>query len=160
VAIRLLQHAADDVGVIIAAPKSAQRTWLPVALSSWPDASTVEAVTRLCHERLAIDPAHVALGGFSDGATFALTFGLSTGHRFSHVIAFSPGYLYAPIETSAPRIFISHGTRDEVLPVDRCGRNIARRLQDTRYDVAYREFDGGHEVPADIGRAALQWFME
>jgi predicted esterase len=100
------------------------------------------------------------VGGLSDGATFALTFGLPTGHRFSHVIAFSTGYLYAPIETSAPRFFISHGTRDEVPPVDRCGRNVARRLHDARYDVTYGEFDGGHEVPADIGRAALQWFME
>jgi phospholipase/carboxylesterase len=158
--ISLLQPVADDAGVIVAAPRSAQRTWLPIALSTWPDASAVKLVTRLCCERFAIDPAHMALGGFSDGATFALTFGLSTRHRFSHVIAFSPGYLYAPIEASAPRFFVSHGSRDEVLPADRCGRNIARRLQAARYDVTYREFDGGHEVPADIGRAALQWFVK
>ena len=27
------------------------------------------------------------------------------------------------------------------------------------YDVRYREFDGGHEVPPEIARGALDWLL-
>lgn len=31
--------------------------------------------------------------------------------------------------TGAPRIFISHGTADEILPIDRCSRRIVPELR-------------------------------
>jgi phospholipase/carboxylesterase len=54
-------------------------------------------------------------------------------------------------------LFVSHGTRDEVLPIDRCSRLIVPRLQKSGYDVAFREFEGGHEVPAGIAREGMKW---
>lgn len=44
---------------------------------------------------VAIDPAHVAIGGFSDGASCALSLGLVNGDLFTHVMAFSPGLVVA-----------------------------------------------------------------
>jgi predicted esterase len=57
----------------------------------------------------------------------------------------------------SPRFFISHGTHDHILPIDSCGRRIAFTLQFGGYDVTFREFDGDHEIPADIAREGLRW---
>lgn len=56
-----------------------------------------------------------------------------------------------------PRIFISHGTRDHILPINRCGRRIAADLKDRGYEVTFREFDGDHEIPNGVAREGLQW---
>ena len=55
--------------------------------------------------------------------------------------------------------FISHGTRDRVLPIDHTSREIVPRLERGGYDVQYREFDGGHIVPPVIAREAVSWFL-
>jgi phospholipase/carboxylesterase len=56
-----------------------------------------------------------------------------------------------------PRFFISHGTEDRVLPIARCSRRIVPALRASGYDVSYREFDGGHVVPATVRRDAAEW---
>ena len=43
-----------------------------------------------------------------------------------------------------PRIFISHGTRDAVMPIDDTSRKFVPRLRTLGYDVTYREYDGTH----------------
>ena len=45
--------------------------------------------------RCSIDRRRIAVGGFSDGATYALTLGVSNGDLFPAVIAFSPGGIVA-----------------------------------------------------------------
>ena len=57
-----------------------------------------------------------------------------------------------------PRLFISHGTQDEVLPIDRCSRKLVPQLKRAGYDVLYREFDGPHTIPPEIASNALTWF--
>jgi predicted esterase len=57
-------------------------------------------------------------------------------------------------------VFISHGDGDEVLPVQRCSRRIVPRLQHAGYDVHYREFAGGHDVPGPVATEAVEWFVE
>jgi phospholipase/carboxylesterase len=74
------------------------------------------------------------------------------------VIAFSPGFMAPAGQTGSPRIFISHGTRDGVLPIDRCSRRIVPQLERAGYDVLYREFDGGHMISPDIALEAVGWF--
>lgn len=54
---------------------------------------------------------------------------------------------------------MAHGKRDPVLSIDACSRRIVPQLSRAGYAVEYREFDGGHAVPADLARAALQWFL-
>ena len=56
-----------------------------------------------------------------------------------------------------PHIFVSHGTHDRVLPIDRCRRAIVPRLERAGYDVHYQEFDGPHTVPEAIAIEALDW---
>ncbi len=55
--------------------------------------------------------------GFSDGASYALSIGLTNGDLFTHVVAFSPGFASPVTYTGKPPVFVSHGTHDEVLPI-------------------------------------------
>jgi predicted esterase len=56
-----------------------------------------------------------------------------------------------------PRFFVSHGTADPILPIDRCSRVIVPALRGRGYDVTFREFEGGHEVPMEIARDGVGW---
>lgn len=81
------------------------------------------------------------------------------GDLFPSVVAFSPGFVVSGTPNGKPRIYISHGTHDRILPIDRCGRRIAATLISRGYDVTFREFDGYHEIPADIAREGLKWIV-
>jgi predicted esterase len=59
---------------------------------------------------------------------------------------------------SRPRIWVSHGTDDRVLPVDRCGRQVVRTLREAGYDVRYEEFEGGHDITPQLVADALTWW--
>ncbi len=125
-----------------------------------PDVDFVDRALRQTFERYAVDPAHVAVEGFSDGASYALSIGITNGDLFTHVMAFSPGFLAPGGQEGAPRLFVSHGIHDNVLPIDRCSRRIVPRVQQAGYDVVYREFDGGHAYPPEVVQEALGWFTE
>lgn len=107
----------------------------------------------------AIDPARIGAAGFSDGASYALSLGLLNGDLFSDILAFSPGFAVAPERLGRPRIFISHGERDPVLPIDRCARPLARELSYAGYDLIYREFPDGHVAPPDLVDIAIRGFL-
>lgn len=62
------------------------------------------------------DARHLAIGGFSDVASYALSVGITKGRLFTHVLGFSPGFMAPTHQPDSPRVFISHGTSDEVLP--------------------------------------------
>jgi len=111
-------------------------------------------------ETVSVDPARMAVGGFSDGASYAVSLGLLNGDLFRRVVAFSPGFIVNGPPQGTPRFFISHGTADPILPIDQCSRVIVPWLRTHRYDVTFREFDGGHEVPADIARESMVWLAE
>jgi phospholipase/carboxylesterase len=153
--VPMLQGIADQRGVLILAPDSRGRdTWDVIRGGYGPDIQFIDRALGYVFERFSIDPRRVAVGGFSDGASYALSIGLMNGDLFQNILAFSPGFA-APAQTrDKPRIFISHGDKDEVLPVERCGRRLARELSRAGYDVDYREFTGGHVVPPEMVVAA------
>ena len=157
----LLQHLADDNEMILVAPASTAPTWDVIASRYYgPDVALVDHALEYAFAHCIVDPAHLAIGGFSDGASYALSLGLSNGDLFSHVIAFSPGFIAPLMPRGQPRIFISHGTRDEVLPVEPCSRRIVPRLRRAEYTVMYDEFKGGHTIPDEVARFAVDWFMD
>jgi phospholipase/carboxylesterase len=154
----LLEGLAERLGVILLAPNSRGYTWDVLLGRYGPDVAAIDRVLAWTFSTYAIDPARVAIGGFSDGASYALSLGLTNGDLFSHVLAFSPGFAAPARRVCSPRVFVSHGTRDAVLPIDRCSRRIVPALQRAGYDVAYREFDGGHTVPPEVVDDAANWF--
>lgn len=156
----LLQSFADERGLILVGPASRGQTWDMLRGGYGPDINVIDQALAQVFQVYAVDPQRLAIGGFSDGASYALSVGVTNGDLFSHVIAFSPGFLAPADQQGAPKLFISHGTRDSVLPIDRCSRRIVPQMQRAGYDVLYREFDGPHTVPPDIARAALDWYID
>jgi phospholipase/carboxylesterase len=155
----LLRSLADTAGLLLLAPASREHSWdLLVGRRYGHDATLIDRALEHTFSRYAVDPAHLAIGGFSDGASYALSLGITNGDLFTHVIAFSPGFVAPAGHTGSPRIFVSHGTRDAVLPIDRCSRRIVPELERGGYDVLYREFDGGHTILPEIASEAVGWF--
>lgn len=152
------QGFADDAGLVLLATDSRRQTWDVIQGGYGPDVAFLDRALELTFARCAIDPARIAAEGFSDGASYALSLGITNGDLFSHVIAFSPGFMVPKEQRGEPRIYISHGKRDEVLPIDSCSRKLVPRLRSAGYEVLYHEFDGPHTVPEEIAREALEWF--
>jgi phospholipase/carboxylesterase len=156
----ILQNLADEAGLILVAPASTDYTWDVVFGRSAPDLITVNKTLGQVFSSYAIDPAHVAIGGFSDGASYALSLGLANGDLFTHIIAFSPGSPLLAEEIDRPRVFVSHGTRDEILSLEACSHRVLEQLERRGLDVLYVEFDGGHRIPPEVARQAVEWFIE
>jgi predicted esterase len=158
-AIGSIREFADQTGTIILVPESQERTW-DLALGSYKnDIYFINEALSDVFALYQIDPKHIAIAGFSDGASYALSVGLTNGDLFTHIIAFSPGFS-APSEIrNTPQIFVLHGKNDRVLPVERCSRKLVAKLRSARLKVDYFEFDGGHTIPVDVGRLAFNWFL-
>ena len=89
------------------------------------------------------------------------TYGIANGDLFSHLVAYSPGFYQRPDPVvDKPRIYVSHGTSDGILPVTNSRDSIVPSFNKADYDVTFNEFDGGHEVPAEISESALDWFLD
>jgi phospholipase/carboxylesterase len=156
--LELLLGQVDDAGLVLLAPSSQGRTWDLVLGGYGPDVAWIDRALAEVFQRLPVDPSRLAVGGFSDGASYAISLGLTNGDLFSHVLAFSPGFAAPARRHGRPRLFVSHGTRDRVLPIDRCSRRLVPELRQAGYQVRYREFDGGHAIPAAIAQDAVAWF--
>lgn len=158
-AIGLIEGFAAPVGAILLAVDSRRETWDIIIDQYGSDITFIDQALAQTFTRYAIDPTHIAIAGFSDGASYALSAGLTNGDLFTHIISFSPGFLAPADQIGAPQIFISHGKGDNVLPIDHCSRHIVPQLQAAGYQVVYQEFDGSHTIPQSIVRNAFNWFM-
>jgi hypothetical protein len=100
-----------------------------------PDVEFIDQALKQMFDRLPVDARRLAVTGFSKGASYVLSVGLPDGDLFTHVIAFSPGFASPAAYRGKPPVFVSHGTRDEVLPIDRCSRRSSpsSSVQATRY---------------------------
>ncbi len=152
-----LAQLADRAGTILLAPNSRDRTWDAVLGGYGPDVASIDALLEEVFEQFSVDPERVALGGFSDGASYSLSLGLANGDLFTHLIAFSPGFIPPGRRRGRPTVYVSHCSGDRVLPIDRCSRRIVPSLRRAGYEVDYREFPGGHTVPLEVARASLDW---
>ena len=155
--LRRVGDAAEAAGVAVLAPDSRDGTWDGIRGQYGRDIVFLNRALERVFATVAVDAARVSVGGFSDGASYALSLGLINGDLFRRVVAFSPGFVIPGEPHGKARFFVSHGTRDQILPIDQCSRAIVPNLRRLGYDVTFREFDGRHEVPPDIAREGLQW---
>jgi phospholipase/carboxylesterase len=155
-----LRQQADGAGLILLALSSRGPTWdLVLGRGRYGrDVAAIDEALGRVFSSYAVDPVRVAVGGYSDGASYALSLGISNGDLFGHVLAFSPGFMAPAGRVGSPRFFVSHGTRDGWLPIDRTSRRLVPELQGKGYEVRYQEFDGPHVVPPEIAQQAVGWF--
>lgn len=151
---------AEARGMILLAPDSRLRTWDLITGSFGPDFLFLDEALHFTFDHCNVDAARIALAGFSDGATYALSAGLPNGDLFTHLVAYSPGYVeYARPLAGHPKIFVSHGAQDPIFAVSGTRDGIVPSLHNEGYSVFYYEFTGGHELPAEVTEAALDYFL-
>jgi len=101
---------------------------------------------------LPIDSENVTLIGFSQGTILSYAVALSYPEKIKRVVALS-GYLNTEILASRYdnkdfknlKMFVSHGTQDQVIPVD-WARKAPEALKNLGIDVTYKEYPIGHGV--------------
>ncbi len=154
---------AEERRMVFLAPDSRDLTWDLMTHPNrtfGPDVEFLNEMLLYAFARCRIDPARIVLGGFSDGASYAISLGIGNGDLFSHVVAYSPGYFVAPDPIiGKPRVFVSHAPWDTVLRFRTTRDIIVPSLNGAGYDVTFHEFEGGHEVPAAVSDTALDWIF-
>jgi phospholipase/carboxylesterase len=160
--LELLRNLADATGIILLAPASRERKWdLLVDRRYGSDVTMIERALEQTFSRYAIDPPHLAIGGFSDGASYALSLGITNGDLFTHTC--SPSH---PGSWLWPGGGVVHAFSSPTARATGCCRSasaaarIVPALRSTDYDVHYREFDGGHTIPPTIALEAVRWFTQ
>ncbi|ALP67723.1 alpha/beta hydrolase [Paraburkholderia caribensis] len=152
------EHAERDRFLVLA-PHSMYATWDIVIGGSGPDLERLDRALVEVTSRYRIDRNRLAFAGFSDGASYALSIGITNGDIASHVIAFSGGFMSVFTQEGAPKVFIAHGLADEQLPIETSGRANAARLKAAGYDVSYIEFNGPHAIQPAIAGMAIEFFL-
>jgi phospholipase/carboxylesterase len=150
---------ADITKTALLVPESRSQTWDIIEGAYGPDIKFIDHSLNKLFNLVLIDSNRMAIGGFSDGASYALSVGVTNGDFFSHIMAFSPGFMAPPLRRDSPHIFISHGTEDRVLSINSCSRKLVPILEKSGMDVVYREFRGGHTMPPDLIKEGFEWFL-
>lgn len=151
------RETAERAGLAVLAPDSLQRTWDVLHGGFGPDVERIDRALAEAFARVAVDPSHLLVEGFSDGASYALSLGLANGDLFGYVLANSPGFCWPPSINGRPRFLLTHGTEDQVLPIDRTSRMLAPQLDLAGYELTYHEFEGGHALTPEIMALSLRW---
>jgi predicted esterase len=156
--ISLLRAQADEFGFVLVAPASVDTTW--EIEGAWgADRDNIDNSLALSFGLRDIDPARIAIAGFSDGASYSLSLGLCNGDLFNAVLGFSAGYIANGPRTGKPPVFLSHGTDDPIFPINVTGRLLERTLKDNGYAVTFRQFEGRHTLPPDVAATAMRWML-
>ena len=71
-------NLADEVGLVLLAPESHGRTWDVSVGGYGPGVEFIDRALEQTFDRLAVDAGRLAVEGFSDGASYALSIGLTT----------------------------------------------------------------------------------
>lgn len=152
---------AETRGMIFLAIDSYSYTWDFINSFYGQDVEFIDKALAYTFNRCQVDPNHIALGGFSDGASYALSLGLLNGDLFSHILAYSPGFIDQSYHfIGKPKIYITHGREDNILPISNSKEIMLPFLEDEGYEVTFREHDGGHELTSSIFDFAMDWFLK
>ncbi|MFC4740795.1 alpha/beta hydrolase [Flavobacterium ponti] len=119
-----------------------------------------------CVSKYAIDAEQVTLIGFSQGAILSSAVALSYPEKVNRVVALS-GYLNTEIATedylknniTKVKFYVSHGTVDQVIPVD-WARKTKPVLENLGIDVVYKEYPIGHGVSPQNFYDFKDWLLK
>jgi phospholipase/carboxylesterase len=117
-------------------------------------------------ENYSIDATNVTLIGFSQGTILSYAVALSHPEKVQRVVAMS-GYInleilednYLKNSFSNLKVFASHGTADQVIPVE-WGRKAKPFLENLGIETTYKEYPVGHGVSPQNFYDFKNWLLE
>lgn len=110
-----------------------------------------------------VDFSRASLVGFSQGAALAYSFALlypERLHLLGGLAGFMPekvGRMLAGQPLRGKKVFITHGTLDEIVPVEKARRSV-ELMRQAGSEVTYCEQEVGHKLSADCFRALEHFF--
>ena len=151
---------ADQRGAILLAVQSSGRTWAQrKPKDDEADVANIKGAIADLTAKAPIDRGRTTVMGFSDGASYALSIGMAYPGLFRTIVAFSPGYAFAPSDIDTQqRIFITHSRRDPILPAANV-RDMIKGLEGAGYSPEVHWFNGGHEIDPQLKNAALDFAL-
>ena len=155
----MMEEHARARGFLLLVPQSLFVTWDLVIGGHGPDRERLDEALVAVASRFLLDPTHLAFAGHSDGGSYTLSAGLANGDKVTHLIVSSAGFMTVLAQVGAPHIFLSHGTCDEQIHIDRSARVHAAKLESAGYDLTYVEYVGPHAWQPDVVGRAVDWFM-
>jgi len=154
------KRQANERRVILLSVQSDGKTWAQRKPKEGDaDVANIKAAISSLTGRTTFDPARITVMGFSDGASYALSVGMAYPDLFHSIVAFSPGYAFAPrnLDTEQ-RIFIAHSRRDPILPAENT-REMVKDLERAGYSPEIHWFNGGHEIDPQLKKAAFDFAL-
>src|SRR3982751_4906156 len=99
---------ADDLGIAFVAPDSTAVSWdRNDRLAS--DVEFIDRALAVAFRRVNTTPDRLRIGGFSDGASYSLSVGLTNGDLFPRILALSPGFCGPAQARGKPELYFTHG---------------------------------------------------
>jgi phospholipase/carboxylesterase len=150
--LREFTRSADQRGAMLMAMQASRDTWTlkpdgKGGADFGADPAALDQALTTLFGKAPIDPQRVAILGYSDGASYALSVGLANPTLFKAVVALSPGTVWLPPRVdAAQRIFVAHGIRDDKLPFRNVRETIVPGLEKAGLKPQTRFFNGGHEI--------------
>jgi phospholipase/carboxylesterase len=145
------------------------RHWYIVPRVGFPEPETFAASYGLLAgfldglaDETGVPPERTVLGGFSQGTVMAYALGLGRGRRTPAGIVALSGFIptvtgwEAELERPGLPVWIAHGRRDPVIPVE-FARSARERLERAALPVAYHESDAGHHVDPRVLARLPDW---
>jgi len=165
--VRGLRDEAERRQALFFVPRSVAPTWDLIAGGARPDADFLEFAFDLIYRRYPVDAFRQALLGYSDGASYALSIGLSNPSLFSALMAWAAGFAVVDAETQdedarqpRPRIYLEYGSHDPIFPFEQVALPMRKNLEKAGYDVTFSVDQGGRHWPSgDFQSEALDWFF-
>ncbi len=147
--------------------------WFPLALDRPPDLPAIagardqlRAFLDAAHERYPIDRKKIVVLGFSQGGVMAYGLALAEPERFAAVAVLSSwlpkelaGLFGAKDAKPLPPMLVQHGALDELIEIARA-RESVEILRGLGPNVAYREYDMGHEINPQSLAELSAWLDE
>jgi phospholipase/carboxylesterase len=163
--VRVYQEEPARRGALVFIPRSTYPTWDLLVGQDRPDLDFLEQAYAEIYQRVRVDPGRQALIGYSDGASYALSVGLSNPRLFSAVMGWAAGFVVFDKSGISPgdprpRILLEHGTHDPVFPFEEVAMRNCTILRRLGYEVELRVDEGGVHWPSrEFQGAALDWFF-
>lgn len=125
-------------------------------------AETISALS----QQLGVPPERVVVGGFSQGGIMALSLLLTQPQLVhgavvlhSRLLAEVLPLMAAPGQLQGKQLWVSAGTRDQVLPLAHA-HAIRAQVQQLPITLCFAEFANAHEITPDELAQAMQWLQQ
>jgi phospholipase/carboxylesterase len=162
--VRACRAEPDARNALFLVPRSIQPTWDLITGAGRPDLDFLEFAYDLIYRRYPIDERRQAMIGYSDGASYALSIGLSNPSIFRAVMAWAAGFVaydnaFVRDDDPKPDLFLEYGTHDEVFSFEQVALPMRASLEEAGYRVEFRVDEGGRHWPSGYFQGeALDWF--